>query len=474
MMTIKPRRDVIEALIPHWDPENNVFRFTDYEMTPTLEEIAHFQGWGRNLRRQRPIVPKNVNEGKFLKLLNINYGQYEGLGGKWVKFELLFHLYGLKCNFERNVEKLKSKENKKTWKVHRRFAFMVAFLGRVVFPEREGRMDLHLAGVVEALTSEGDDYTLVPMILSYIFRALTRCKLGAQNFDGCNILLQIWFLEHFYRHPTITDFRELWPIHTYDHQKRIDECDLPEGIDAWKELLLTLSAKLITWNYNWFSSKEVICESAYHSYLVLIGLDGIQPYAPLRVMRQFARLQKVPPTRDMSKFCYDFGKDQPHDEEEIIKIWYASKVSELNEMVEDRDRGEVIPEYITWFNDPSSFGDRPEGSNRRRNDQRTIERLKEELEHAQMTIAKQQAQQQDRVAQIRLNIEKYYQFALRVMDKDLKHAKNKAARLEEELANTIGLVRRVEANKNAEIYKLQEDLSIIEEDAHQQQLEFDQ
>lgn len=204
--------------------------------------------------------------------------------------------------------------------------------------------------------------------------------------------------------------------------------------------------------------------------MVLIGLDGVQPYAPLRVMRQFARLQEVPPTRDMSKFCYDFGKDQPHDEEEIMKIWYASKVSELNEMVEDRDRGEVIPEYITWFHDPSSFRERPEGLNRRRNDQRTIERLKEELEHAQMTIAKQHAQQQAGAAPIRLSIEKDYQYALGIMDKDLKHAKNEAARLEEELANTIGLVRRVEANKN----KLQEDLSIIEEDAHQQQLEFDQ
>lgn len=132
---------------------------------------------------------------------------------------------------------------------------MVAFLGRIIFPEREGRIDIRLAGVVEALTSKGDNYTLVPMILSSIFLALTRCKLGARNFDGCNILLQIWFLEHFYRHPTITNFSELWPNHTNDHQKRIDKCDLSEGIDAWKELLLTLSARQITWNYDWFSSK---------------------------------------------------------------------------------------------------------------------------------------------------------------------------------------------------------------------------
>ncbi|XP_070055442.1 uncharacterized protein [Nicotiana tomentosiformis] len=179
-----------------------------------------------------------MNEGRFLKLLNLNYGQYLGLGGKWVKLGFLFQLYGLECNFERNVGKLKSKEDKETWKVHRR--------------------------------------------------------------------------------------------------------------------------------------------------------DG------------------------------------------------------------------------------------PEGSNRRRNDQRAIERLKEELEHARMTISKQQAQLQAVVAQIRLNIEKDYQSTLRVMDKDLKHTKNEAARLEEEVESTIGLVRRVEANKNAKIHKLQEDLSIIEEDAHQQQLEYDQ
>ncbi|XP_070049139.1 uncharacterized protein [Nicotiana tomentosiformis] len=141
-------------------------------------------------------------------------------------------------------------------------------------------------------------------------------------------------------------------------------------------------------------------------------------------------------------------------------------------MVEDRDHGEVIPEYITWFHDPSSLRDRLEGSNRRRNDQRAIERLKEELEHSRMTISKQQAQLQAEVAQVRLNIEKDYQSALRGMEKYLKHAKNKAARLEEELASTIVLVRRVETNKNAEMHKLQEDLSIIEEDAHQQQ--FDQ
>ena len=41
---IDPRRDVVEALIPFWDPKNNVFHFFDCEMIPTLEEIVGFMG----------------------------------------------------------------------------------------------------------------------------------------------------------------------------------------------------------------------------------------------------------------------------------------------------------------------------------------------------------------------------------------------------------------------------------------------
>ena len=45
-MEIDPRRDVVEALILFWDPKNNVFCFSECEMTPTLEEIAGFMGRG--------------------------------------------------------------------------------------------------------------------------------------------------------------------------------------------------------------------------------------------------------------------------------------------------------------------------------------------------------------------------------------------------------------------------------------------
>jgi len=37
LLNVKPRLDIIEALIPFWDPTRNVFRFSDFELTPTLE-----------------------------------------------------------------------------------------------------------------------------------------------------------------------------------------------------------------------------------------------------------------------------------------------------------------------------------------------------------------------------------------------------------------------------------------------------
>lgn len=77
MMEINPKRDVFEALIQFWDPRNNVFRFSDCEMTPTLEKIAGFFGmgsklWGFDLHNKRPIFPKNVDGNKFLDLLKNN------------------------------------------------------------------------------------------------------------------------------------------------------------------------------------------------------------------------------------------------------------------------------------------------------------------------------------------------------------------------------------------------------------------
>lgn len=64
------------------------------------------------------------------------------------------------------------------------------------------------------------------------------------------------------------------------------------------------------------------------SFLVLIGLRGVQPYAPLWIIHQLARVQKVPPNDDMSRFVFDTLQSFAFDSNDILKIWFGSIISE--------------------------------------------------------------------------------------------------------------------------------------------------
>ncbi|KAK4737133.1 hypothetical protein R3W88_000830 [Solanum pinnatisectum] len=140
------------------------------------------------------------------------------------------------------------------------------------------------------------------------------------------------------------------------------------------------------------------------SFLVYIGLRGVQPYAPLWVMCQLARVQEVPPNDDMSRFVFDTPLGFAFDSQDILKILFGRIISE-----------QMVPGYLSWFYDPVTFGDTPEGSN---------------LEKAKATVARQEAQVQ---------IERNHQLELQDVEGELKHIKGKLARLEEELDNRIHL-----------------------------------
>jgi len=82
---------------------------------------------------------------------------------------------------------------------------MVAFLGVMVFPNKERTIDIRTAKIVQILTTK-ENHTLVPIILSDIYRALTLCKLVATVFEGCKILLQMWLIEHLQDHPKFMQY----------------------------------------------------------------------------------------------------------------------------------------------------------------------------------------------------------------------------------------------------------------------------
>ena len=138
------------------------------------------------------------------------------------------------------------------------------------------------------------------------------------------------------------------------------------------------------------------------SFLVLIGLRGVQPYAPLRVMRQLARVQEISPNDDMRRFAYDTPSGFAFNSEKIMKIWYESIISKLSEMVVEKNKGKVVPGYLSWFHDPTTFGDTPEGSIRKRRDQHIIRHLKKSWRRPKQPLHDKKYKSKEEKSQVRV------------------------------------------------------------------------
>ena len=77
-----------------------------------------------------------------------------------------------------------------------------------------------------------------------------------------------------------------------------------------------------------------------------MGLRGVQPYMPLRVMRQIGRRQFLPPNENMREFMNEFYPKIPLRQSEIFKFWGGCVLSSPHDMVKDRTRGEVDQAYL--------------------------------------------------------------------------------------------------------------------------------
>ncbi|KAG5614254.1 hypothetical protein H5410_014078 [Solanum commersonii] len=343
LMEIDPRRDVIEALIPFWDSKNNVFRFSDFEMTPTLEEIASFMGKGS--------VEK------------------ESLKNEWVSLDFLYERYGQKDGFKNYRNQLSNQGGEEAWKANGCFAFMVAFLGLMVFPKRDKHIDI--LGWGGGVDPDGESY--------------------------------------YYSYDLADMFTPDWCNYVFSHKEREAKIDFPKGIIACEEKLSGIT------------SDEIV---------------------------------EIPPNDDMSRFVFDTPPGFAFDSSDILKIWFGSIIFELSEMVVEQDKGKVVPGYLSWFRDPTTFDDISEGSSRKRKDQHIIRQLEKELEKAKTTIARQEIQVQRG---------KNIQLELQDTEGELKHAEGKLARLEEELDSRIHLARQIKKEQSFEISRLKRDLVASEE-----------
>ncbi|KAG5590024.1 hypothetical protein H5410_040538 [Solanum commersonii] len=187
---------------------------------------------------------------------------------------------------------------------------MEDFLGTRVFPRRGRKINICLAGVVNVLI-EKKNYTIIPMNLVDIYLAFTVCQRGKRFFEGCNILLQLWIVEHLYRPPTVARFIQDQSDYIMSHAKRVEKYRCLERVNAWVECFRSPMEDKITWNYPW----------------------GVQPYIPLRVLRQLGRRQILPITDDMKDFMSKVRPEVPLPEGLAKKIWEWFIVMGIGTMV---------------------------------------------------------------------------------------------------------------------------------------------
>ena len=130
------------------------------------------------------IAPRAVAVHRFLDSLKISRGVHNpDLAADFCTLRFIYNRYGHIGGFNKPENKICSKGNRLKWEEHRCFAFMVAFLGLLVFPRKDGNIDIRVSGIVSTLLTQSNS-TLAPMIMSEIFRALTACKAGGDFFEG--------------------------------------------------------------------------------------------------------------------------------------------------------------------------------------------------------------------------------------------------------------------------------------------------
>ncbi|KAH0672627.1 hypothetical protein KY290_024856 [Solanum tuberosum] len=197
LIFVIPNPHLIRALLEFWDPVRMVFKFVNFDLAPTIEEISGFIDLPYH--ECEMLVPYKPSSKEFLKSLGMKSNPtlpFLDLG--WIHFEFLYSRFGrddsyysFSDEFECSVEE---------WETYRLNAFAIALLGSLVFPKLRGRIDTCLGYMVRDLAQrEGEPRkTIVPMILAKIMRSLSACVNGRMFFEGCNLLLQLWAIEHFY------------------------------------------------------------------------------------------------------------------------------------------------------------------------------------------------------------------------------------------------------------------------------------
>ncbi|KAL3529663.1 hypothetical protein ACH5RR_008985 [Cinchona calisaya] len=189
----------------------------------------------------------------------------------------------------------------------------------------------------------GQDLTIIPTIVADILVACTNCQNGVKFFKGSSLLLQVWFMEHLGRQMIVRhDFswgRVNW---VQSHNQRINRAKLLKDKEKYIRWLSSLKELEIQWVLEWVPCHAPSLQFASLPFIPLIGNEGIVPYMPFQVLRQFGRVQTVPPKLATDRFNDMFDKgirpESIPEKSSILSAW-ASRRACQESLYDPQQRG---------------------------------------------------------------------------------------------------------------------------------------
>lgn len=82
--------------------------------------------------------------------------------------------------------------------------------------------------------------------------------------------------------------------------------------------------------FDWFSSIYIVVYVNESTYLVFIGVRGLQPYLLIRILRKTGSMQTIPRVRNMDRYIIDYKSDKIMFVKDIIKMRRKKKSIKIN------------------------------------------------------------------------------------------------------------------------------------------------
>ncbi|KAK4713296.1 hypothetical protein R3W88_019203 [Solanum pinnatisectum] len=145
LIFVIPNPHLISALLEFWDPVRMVFKFVDFDLAPTIEEISGFIDL--SYHECEMMVPYKPSSREFLKSLGIRSNPtLPSLDVGLIHFDFLYSRFGRKDSYYSFSDEFECSVEE--WEIYRLNAFAIALLGSMIFPKTREKIDTRLGYVI--------------------------------------------------------------------------------------------------------------------------------------------------------------------------------------------------------------------------------------------------------------------------------------------------------------------------------------